>query len=175
MAGLAAAHVREGETVSGVLPTEPATGRRVYLCSVDDADGVRSWIAVGEDGAAVADRAELRAAVSVAALCEVAEDAAGGGALEDLIQRLDELRGADGPPGIDAALEAAHALRAVIGEPPQLATAGRLDEIGAATRRLEQELDPLGGSPFAAAMRSSQDAVAELRREIEAGYLIPLT
>ena len=102
VAALAAVHVREGEVVSGVIPTEPASGRRVYLCSVDGADGRRSWIAVGEDGSAVSDRAELRAAVSVAALCEVAEDAAGGGALDDLIQRLDELRRADGPPGIDA-------------------------------------------------------------------------
>ena len=49
-----------------------------------------------------------------------------------------------------------------------------LDEIGAATRRLEQELDPLAPSPFAAAMQASQASVAELQREIEAGYRVPL-
>ena len=58
----------------------------------------------------------------------------------------------------------------MLGEPPQLASPGRLDEIGAATRRLEQELDPTAASPFSSAMQSSQGAVAELQREIEAGY-----
>jgi hypothetical protein len=175
IAGLAAGHANEGDTISGVLPTEVQPGRRVYLCSVDAADGYRSWVAVRGDGTAVADRAELRAAVSIAALCEVAEDAAGGGALDMLIERLEELRRTDAPPGIENAEEAAHALRAVLGTPPQVASPERLDGIGAATRRLEQELDPGGGSPFAAAMRSSQAAVAELQREVEAGYLLPLT
>ena len=59
----------------------------------------------------------------------------------------------------------------MLGEPPQLATPARLDEIGAATRRLERELDPAGPLPFAAALKSAQDAVAELQREVEAGYL----
>ncbi|HWQ24629.1 MAG TPA: hypothetical protein VNK94_11035, partial [Gaiellaceae bacterium] len=76
--------------------------------------------------------------------------------------------------GIEHAEDAARALRAVLAEPPQLATPGRLDEIGAATRRLEQELDPAAPSPFAAALRAAQDAVAELQREIEAGYRLPL-
>ena len=60
----------------------------------------------------------------------------------------------------------------MLGEPPQLATPERLDEIGAATRRLERELDPTSASPFAAAMRSSEAAVSELQREIEAGYRV---
>ena len=66
------------------------------------------------------------------------------------------------------------ALRDVVGAPPQLATAERLDAIGAATRRLEQELDPAGPSPFAAALKSAQGAVSELQREVEAGYLVDL-
>jgi len=173
-AGLAAARAEAGDAVSGVLATEPAPGKRVYLCSLDGADGYRSWLAVREDGAVVESRTELREAVSIAALCEVAVDAAGGGDLDTLVERLDELRRSDAPAGIDEALEAARELRAVLGEPPQLATPARLDEIGAATRRLEQELDPTSGSPFAAAMRSSQDAVAELQREVEAGYRVPL-
>ena len=57
---------------------------------------------------------------------------------------------------------------------PQLSTPARLDEIGAATRRLEQELDPGGASPFAAALKAAQGAVQELQREVEAGYLAPL-
>jgi hypothetical protein len=174
IARLAVAHANEGDTVSGVIPTQPAAGERVYLCSIDGADGYRSWLAVRDDGTPVADRLELRAAVSIAALCEVAEDAAGGGALDDLIERLAELRRTDAPPGIEQAEEAARALRAVLGEPPRVASPERLDEIGMATRRLEQELDPSGSSPFAAAMRSSQGAVGELQREIEAGYLLSL-
>jgi hypothetical protein len=174
VARLAAVHGEEGDVVSGVIATEHTPGRRVYLCAFDGADGYRSWLAVREDGAPVADRTELRAAVSIAALCEVAEDAAGGGALDTLIERLEELRRTESPPGIEEAQNAARALRAVLAESPQRATPERLDEIGAATRRLEQELDPSGGSPFASAMRSSQAAVSELQREIEAGYRLPL-
>lgn len=169
-----AAQGAEGDAVSGVIPTEHEPGRRVYLCSFDGADGYRSWLALREDGTAVADRGELRAAIAIAALCEVAEDAAGGGALDTLIERLEEVRVRESPPGIEAAQEAAAALRELLGEPPQLATPERLDAIGAATRRLERELDPSGASPFAAALRSSQAAVGELQREIEAGYRVPL-
>jgi hypothetical protein len=174
VARLAAAQGEDGDAVSGVVATEPTPGRRVYLCSFDGADGYRSWLALREDGAAVVERTELRAAVGIAAMCEVAEDAAGGGALDTLIERLEEIRRAESPPGIEDAQEAARALRDVIGAPPQLASPERLDAIGAATRRLERELDPSGASPFGSAMRSSQAAVAELQREIEAGYRLPL-
>jgi hypothetical protein len=167
----AAERIDPGDVVSGVIPTEPEPGRRVYLCALDGADGLRSWLAVRDDGAVVESKVELREAVSIAALCEVATDAAGGGDLGELIERLEELRRGEGPPpGIEEAEEAARALQSVLGEPPQLASPARLDEIGAATRRLEQELDPTASSPFSAAMRSSQGAVAELQREIEAGY-----
>ena len=173
-AGHAAAHAKPGDTVSGVIATEPSPGARVYVCSLDGADGYRSWLAVREDGSPVADRLELRAAVSIAALCELAEEVAGGGQLDSLIERLEELRRTEAPPGIEDAEQAARELRALVGEPPQLATPERLDDIGAATRRLERELDPSGGSAFTLAMRSGQGAVGELQREIEAGYLLPL-
>jgi hypothetical protein len=174
-AGLAATYAKPGDRVTGVIPAEPASGSRVYVCSFDGADAYQGWLAVRADGAPVADRTELRAAVSIAALCEVAEDAALGGDLDGLVARLEELRDAEAPEGIEGAIEAAQALRAVIGEPPQLATPARLDEIGAAVRRLESELDPTAPSPFAGALKSAQDAVAQLQREIEAGYLLPLT
>ena len=67
---------------------------------------------------------------------------------------LAELREREAPEGIEDAEAAARALRDVIGEPPQLATPARLDEIGVATRRLERELDPGGASPFAAALKA---------------------
>jgi hypothetical protein len=176
IAGLAAeAGAANGDVVSGVIATEPAPGQRVYLCAFDGADGYRSWLAVREDGGVVETRSELREAVSIAALCEVATDAAGGGDLDTLIDRLEELRRTDAPEGIEQAEEAAHALRAVLGDVPQVSSPARLDEIGAATRRLERELDPTGASPFSAAMRSSQGAVSELQREIEAGYRVDLS
>jgi hypothetical protein len=172
---LAAAHTDPGDAVSGVIATEPRAGERVYLCSIDGHDGLRSWIAVREDGRPVASRKELREAVSIAALCEVAGDAAGGGDVDALIASLAALREAEAPPGIESAEAAAHALRAVLGEPPQLASPARLDEIGAAARELERELDPTAASPFSIALQSSQAAVGELQREIEAGYRLPLS
>lgn len=161
--------------MSGVIPTEPTSGARIYLCAFDDADGRRSWLAVREDGTAVESRAELREAVSIAAMCEVATDAAGGGDLDALIARLEELRLTEAPEGIDSAEQAARELRVVLAVPPQLASPSRLDAIGAATRRLERELDPTAASPFTAAVKASQEAVAELQREVEAGYRGPLS
>jgi hypothetical protein len=170
----AAAAVGDGSAASGVLATEAEAGRRVYVCSVDVADGTRGWLAVRADGSVVEGRPELRAAVSIAALCEVAADSAGGGDLDGLIASLADLREREAPEGIEDAEAAAWALREVIGEPPQVSTVARLDEIGAATRRLEQELDPGGASPFAAALKAAQGAVSELQREVEAGYLVDL-
>lgn len=172
---LAAVHAKPGDVVSGIIASEPSAGHCVYVCSFDDADGRRSWLAIRDGGAPVTSRVELREAVSIAALCEVAEDAAGGGGIDALIATLVEIREKEAPPGIEDAEEAARALRGVLGDPPQLASPSRLDEIGVATRRLEQELDAMSASPFAAAMKSAQGAVAELQREIEAGYRIELT
>jgi hypothetical protein len=174
-AALAMRHVEDGDVVSGVLATELEPGQRVYLCSVDGADGTRGWLGVRGDGSTVSTRAELRAAVSIAALCEVAVETAGGGDLDGLVASLAELREREAPEGIEDAEAAAQALREVVGQPPQLSTPARLDEIGAATRRLERELDPGGASPFAAALKGAQGAVSELQREVEAGYLVDLT
>ena len=175
VAAAAAEHVDEGGSISGALATEPQPGNRVYLCSVDGADGTRGWLGVREDGSPVTSRVELRAAVSIAALCEVAVDAAGGGDLDGLLASLADLRTREAPEGIEDAEAAARALREVVGDPPQLASPERLEAIGSATRRLEAELDPGGVSPFAAALKSAQGAVSELQREVEAGYLVPLT
>lgn len=174
IASLAAAHADEGDAVSGILATEPSPGERVYVCSFDGVDGFRSWLAVREDGSAVAARGDLRQAISIAALCEVAADAAAGGNAAELIERLEEVRDRDAPNGIDAAIAAAQAVVDVVGEPPQLSTPARLDAIGTATRELERQLDPVARSPFSAAMQSAQAAVAELQREVEAGYRIEL-
>ena len=58
---------------------------------------------------------------------------------------------------------------------PQVATPARLDEIGAATRRLEQALDPAAPSPFTAALKGAQGTIDELLREVEQAYRAPLS
>ena len=92
IAGIAGAHAGPADTVSAVLATEPRVGERVYLCAFDDGDGRRSWLAVAADGSPVRTRTALREAVSIAALCEIAVDSAGGGDVESLVARLVELR-----------------------------------------------------------------------------------
>jgi len=77
IAAAARAYADKGEELSAVIPAEPGQGVRVFLCAFSDG-GERSWIALRPDGRAVQDRSLLRDAVSIAALCELAEDCAGG-------------------------------------------------------------------------------------------------
>jgi len=85
----------------------------------------RTWLALDAAGEAVESRAVVRDAVSIAALCEVAEETAAGGDLDDLRSRLVALRLTENPPGVDEAEEAVLALQRTIGAPPP----------GAASRR----------------------------------------
>jgi hypothetical protein len=151
-----------------VIPTEPEDGRRIYLCAFDGAE--RAWVALDADGRVVRERGLVRRAVSLAALCELAEEAAGGGKLEELRAQLVSLRLTENPEGIEEAEEAALELERTIGKPPRVATPGFLDAVGAATRRLEQTLGDDPGSPFVEAMKQGTAVVAELEREVLAGY-----
>src|SRR5204862_2265571 len=85
---LAGACAAAGESLAGVLATEPAEGRRIYLCAFADESGGRSWVAVDDDGRSVTSRSAVRDAASIAALCELAEETAGGGDLEELRAQL---------------------------------------------------------------------------------------
>jgi hypothetical protein len=59
----------------------------------------------------------------------------------------------------------------VLGAPPTLATPQRLDEIGAATRKLEVALGgAVQGSPFATAMKASSSVVEALFADVERSY-----
>ena len=177
IAAAASALAAPGEAVVGVLASEPAAGTHVYLCAfAEGEDGPRSWLALDDAGSPLADRQLVADAVSMAALCEVAAEAAFPGDLDELRAQLVQVRLTEAPPGIEEAEAAAAELQLTVGAPPQLASPGRLDAIGAAARRLENALhDPAGGSPFASAMRGAQGAVDGLRREVEAGYRLPLT
>ena len=76
IADAAVTYAAEGEELTGIVPAEPAVGVRVFVCSYE-ADGERSWLVLDAGAHAVDDRSLVRDAVSIAALFELAEDAAG--------------------------------------------------------------------------------------------------
>lgn len=73
---MAAQHRTPGQQVVAVLAVETAAGERVYLAAFADAEGQQEWLALDHDGMPVTSRALVREAASIAALVEVAEDAA---------------------------------------------------------------------------------------------------
>jgi hypothetical protein len=161
-----------GEEVEGVVPAEPSVGSRVYLCAFVRG-GERRWLALDRAGTPVGDRRIVRDAVSIAALCELAEESAGGGDVGEVRARLVELRLTENPEGIEAAEIAAAELQAVLRSAPRVASAEYLDAIGLASARLEQALGG-NGSPFAEAMKVGVGAAEELATEVERTYKRPL-
>jgi hypothetical protein len=172
-AAAAAAHAGEGEEVVGVIPTEPHPDVRVYLCAFARGDD-RSWLALDGAGAAIGDRALVRDAASIAALCELAEESAGGGKLEELRSQLVAIRLTEAPEGIEDAEDAALELERTIEPPPRVASAAYLDAIGVAARRLDRALGGEAASPFVEAMKGAAGVVDQLRQEIESAYKAPL-
>ena len=162
-----------GEEVVGIVPAEPSSGSRAYLCAYRGQGGETSWLVLDGEGKAVGDRARVREVVSIAALVELAEETAGGGDLDELRSQLVALRMTENPAGIDEAEEAALALQTEIGGAPRVATPERLDAIGAATLRLERVLGG-AGSPFAVAMKQATATVEKLTRDVESAYKAPL-
>ena len=104
----AATFAAPGERISAVLAAEPSEGTRVYICSYEG-DGGRSWLALDGSGEAVSSRVLLREAVSLVALCEIAEEAAG---IEVEHPRLATPAYLDriGTPDVAASLQAVDAL-----------------------------------------------------------------
>ena len=135
----------------------------------------RAWLALGDDGQPLTDAQLVREAASLAALCEVAEESAGGGHLPELRARLSELRATDNPVGIEEAEAAAESLAETFQPEPRVASGAYLDAIGSASRRLEQALGESGVSPFATAMQAAVGAVEELAAEVERNHKVPLT
>ena len=154
------------------MPADAADAR-VYLCVFQQEDGA-AWLALDAVGTPIVDRAVVRDAVSIAVLCELAEESAGGGDLPDLRARLAELRVQEAPEGIEEAEEAVRALEQAILAPPRVASLSYLDAIGRAAGRLEEALGSSAGSPFAAAMKSGLGAAEELADEVEGRYKLPL-
>ena len=174
IADAAVRYAAPAEELAGIVPAEPSPGVRAYLCAYRSDDGT-SWLVLDGAGEPVADRVTIREVVSIAALCELAEEVAGGGDLDDLRSQLVALRMTENPPGIDEADAAALALQEAIGGAPRLATPAHLDAVGAATLRLEQALgSAASGSPFAAAMKQATETVQQLTADVEGGYKLPL-
>jgi hypothetical protein len=169
IAAAAAAHADEGETLTGVVAAEPLGGERVYLCSFER-DGARSWLALDRAGSPIVSAALVQDAASVAALCEVAEETAGGGDLAELRSKLVTLRLTEAPIGIEEAEAAALELEQVVGVPPRVATADYLDAVGAAVRKLEHALGETGHSPFAAAMQHALGVAQGLAADVVGRY-----
>ena len=87
IAEAAVVYAAPGEELSAVIPTEAAGGTRVYLCAFV-AGEAKSWLALDAAGEPVRDRRVLRDAVSIACMCEIAEETAGGGDLPELRAQL---------------------------------------------------------------------------------------
>jgi hypothetical protein len=173
IASAAAAFAEEGEEIAGALAAE-TLGRRIYLCAFESAAG-HAWLAFGDDAQPLTERRLVREAASLAALCEVAEESAGGGHLPELRARLAELRETDNSEGIEEAEAAAAALADILQPEPRLASGDYLDAIGSASHRLEQALGESGASPFGATMQAALGSVEELADDVERNYKLPLT
>jgi len=172
VAAAAALLAASGEELGGVVAVE-TLGRRVYLCAFATAAG-HSWLALDGESRPIADMRLVREAASLAALCEVAEESAGGGDLPQLQAQLAELREREAPEGIEDAEAAAASLAVLVSQEPRVASGAYLDAIGVASRRLEDALGATAGSPFAAAMQSAVGTVEALTAEIERTYKLPL-
>jgi hypothetical protein len=173
IAAIAEPYAGEGEQIAGIVVAEPLGLGRIYLCAYARGEA-RAWLAFDEAGVPVESLQAVREAASLAALCELAEERAGGGDLDDLRARLAELRATEAPLGIEEAEAAAAALAETLLDPPRPATAAYLDDIGTASRRLEQALGDEAGSPFANAMQQALGVVEELTAEVERAYKGPL-
>jgi hypothetical protein len=173
IAAAAGTFADDGEELAAVIPAEPAPGQRVYLCAFTSG-GDRSWLALDGDGMPVVDLDALRSAVSIAALCELAEESAAGGKPEELRAQLDEIAAVEGRALVAEAETALRALYEAIEPPPRLASAAYLDRIGTSTRALEQALGEIVTSPFAEAMKHGAVAVEGLTAEVEGAYKLPL-
>jgi hypothetical protein len=174
IAAAAVEHASPGERLTGVIAAEPLGARRVYLCAYESAEG-HTWLALDDEARPIENRQLVRAAASLAALCEVAEESAGGGDLPEFRAQLAELRQREAPEGIEEAEEAAASLEQTLQPTPRLATTEYLDALGAASRRFERALGDEAGSPFATALQQAAAAIEQLANEVERSYKLPLS
>jgi hypothetical protein len=110
IAAAAATYRTPGQRVVAVLTVESAAGERVYLSAFADGDGNQEWLAFDHDGAPVTSRARVREAASIAALVELAEEAAERVADGPRVASLAYLDSLGGDAGIAGGLPAVEEL-----------------------------------------------------------------
>lgn len=110
IAAVAAQHRTPGQQVVAVLTVETAAGERVYLAAFGDSEGRQEWLAFDHDGVPVTSREQVREAASIAALVEVAEDAAEHAAEGPRVASLPYLDSIGGDSSIAGALPAVEEL-----------------------------------------------------------------
>ena len=136
IAAAAAGYAAAGEEPPGVLAAETEHGR-VHLCAYAAGDG-HTWLALDDRGEPVTDRELVRHAASSSPCAKSQKERRGGSTSFTHASWRCWLT--ENPSGIDEAEEAVLALQQIIGGTPRLATADHLDEVGGATRRLEETL-----------------------------------
>ena len=110
IAAAAATHRAPGQQVVAVLTVESAAGERLYLSAFADDEGHQEWLALDHDGAPVTSRARVREAASIAALVEVAEEAAERVAEGPRVASLAYLDSLGGDPTLAGSLPAVEEL-----------------------------------------------------------------
>jgi hypothetical protein len=173
IAEIAVAHADPGEELSAVIPTEATDAARIYLCAFVDGES-KTWLALDVDGAPVRDRRALRDAVSIACMCELAEETAGGGNLPELRAQLATLRETEAPAGIDDAEGAVAELEQTVDGELRVASPEYLDRIGAAARRLELAFGEQRPSPFLETMKQAGLTIDGLSADVEEHYKLEL-
>jgi hypothetical protein len=181
----AAAHAGPGERVAAVIPAEPAGGLRVHLVAFEGGERL-GYVMLDVDGTPVADERLVRDAVSLIALCELAEEVSMAAAAADIGERFEavaRLLARNEPEASSAAGRVAGAARRVgeVAAGPRVATPGYLDslaeaadDLGAAfaayashAERLAQAAST-GGAPEEQA-REAWAALAETGRTADPG------
>jgi hypothetical protein len=157
-------------TVSAVLAAEPHPGVRSYLVALGEVPEL-GWLVLDADFAPVAERARVREVASIVVLCELAAELAADGELAELRPRL--VAPSAGAAVSTEALAALGALEQLLGDPPRLASAAFLDELGAALVRLELAL--AGYAPtLARALASHSETVEAFVEDVERSHRVPL-
>ena len=137
IADVAREHADEGEELAVVIPAEPGPG---HACTSARSRPARiAGAGSGSMRPGQRDRrtgALIHDAVTIAALCELAEESAAGGDVDGLDARLTELAETEGVELVADAQAALGELRAILEPPPRVASPVYLDRIGLATRRL---------------------------------------
>ena len=110
IAAAAAAHKAPDEEIAAVMTVESASGDRLYLTAFADAQGEQEWLAFDDAGAPVTSRERVREAASIAALVEVAEEAADRVPDEPRVASLEYLDSIGGDSTIAGALPAVEEL-----------------------------------------------------------------